>query len=78
VEAIEIAGFKLVAVVPSGYANSCLSCFAEEPFSAAVRAEMAEMELLLKTYPSRTVSRFWREVDTGRRKGRLRDVYALR
>jgi 2-polyprenyl-3-methyl-5-hydroxy-6-metoxy-1,4-benzoquinol methylase len=67
-EAIEIAGFELVAVVPSGYANNCLSCFAEQPFSAAIRAEMAEIDRVLKTSPSSTVSSFWNEVEAGRRK----------
>ena len=75
VEAIEIAGFKLVAVVPSGYANNCLSCFAEEPFSATERVAMAEMERVLKASPSRTVSGFWAEVDAGRRKGRFARRY---
>jgi SAM-dependent methyltransferase len=75
VEAIEIAGFKLAAVVPSGYANNCLSCFAEEPFSATDRIEMAEMERVLKASPSRTVSSFWAEVDAGRRKGRFARRY---
>jgi 2-polyprenyl-3-methyl-5-hydroxy-6-metoxy-1,4-benzoquinol methylase len=74
-EAIEIAGFELVAVVPSGYANNCLSCFAEEPFSATERAAMAEMERVLKASPSRTVSSFWAEVDAGRRKGRFARLY---
>jgi hypothetical protein len=40
-ESIEIAGFELAAVVPGGYANNWLSCFAEESFSAAVPTEMA-------------------------------------
>jgi 2-polyprenyl-3-methyl-5-hydroxy-6-metoxy-1,4-benzoquinol methylase len=75
VEAIEIAGFKLAAVVPSGYANNCLSCFAEEPFSVTDRIEMAEMERVLKTSPSRTVASFWAEVDASRRKGRFKKRY---
>jgi 2-polyprenyl-3-methyl-5-hydroxy-6-metoxy-1,4-benzoquinol methylase len=75
VEAIEIAGFKLAAVVPSGYANNCLSCFAEEPFGAAECIRMAEMERVLKASPSRTVASFWAEVDAGRRKGRFAKRY---
>ena len=75
VEAIEIAGFELAAVVPSGYANNCLSCFAEEPFTATERREMAETDRVLKGSPLRTVSSFWAEVNAGRRKGRFTRRY---
>jgi hypothetical protein len=74
-EAIEIAGFDLIAVVPSGYANNCLSCFSEQPFSPTVHAEMAEMDRILKNSPSRTVSSFWSEVHDGMRKRRIARRY---
>lgn len=69
VESIEIAGFRLEAVVPAGYANDCLAMFSEGPWSDDVRRSTDKLDALLARTPQDTVESFWHEVGLNREKG---------
>jgi hypothetical protein len=62
VEAIEIAGFALKAVVPSGYANNTLADYKEDPGPSDVRNLTAQVDDILRRNPQSTVESFWQEV----------------
>jgi hypothetical protein len=66
VESIELAGFRLDAVVPAGYANDCLGTFSEGPQSAASRWSTDRLDALLARSPVKTVDAFWQEVQRNR------------
>lgn len=70
VEAIELSGFSLQAVVPAGYDDDCLSCFAEDHPDATTQERTAAFDELLANDPGETVRRFWAELDANRRGGR--------
>jgi hypothetical protein len=57
---IELAGFRLDAVVPAGYANE------EGPQSAASRWSTDRLGALLARSPVKTVNAFWQEVQRNR------------
>lgn len=59
VEAIEIAGFELLAIVPAGYDGDCLSSYSEAPPDAETSARTQAFDALLRTAPQETVDRFW-------------------
>ncbi|SMF42343.1 hypothetical protein SAMN02982917_2116 [Azospirillum oryzae] len=59
VEAIEIAGFELLAVVPAGYDGDCLCSYAEAPPDAETSARTQAFDALLGSCPQETVDRFW-------------------
>jgi len=62
VEAIEIAGFELLAVVPADYANNCLATFSEEKCPPALQVFTGEIDKALQKQPKQTVDNFWKEV----------------
>ena len=66
VESIELAGFRLDAVVPAGYANDCLGTFSEGPQSAASHWSTDRPDALLARSPVKTVDAFWHEVQRNR------------
>jgi hypothetical protein len=66
VEAIEIAGFRLEAVVPLGYANNCLCSFSESPLGPEAQRRTGLIDQILATEPRKTVENFWDEVAQGR------------
>jgi 2-polyprenyl-3-methyl-5-hydroxy-6-metoxy-1,4-benzoquinol methylase len=68
-ESLELAGLRLHAVVPAGYANNCLGAFSEEPGSRENAAFTAKIDRLLAKRPERTVDEFWREVKKNRFEG---------
>lgn len=59
VEAIEIAGFELLAVVPASYDGDCLCSYAETPPDAATVIHTKAFDDLLARTPQETVARFW-------------------
>lgn len=61
-EAIEIAGFKLLAVIPYDYANNCLGTWSEEIPSEQNQKFTHAIDELLQTNPAQTVEYFWNEV----------------
>ncbi len=61
VEAIEIAGFGLRAVVPSGYANNTLGTYQEDPGPPEIAHLTAQIDDLLAKNPQGTVQAFWEE-----------------
>jgi hypothetical protein len=67
VESIEIAGFRLEAVVPLGYANNCLCSFSESPLGPEAQRRTGLIDQILTTEPGKTVESFWDEVAQGRR-----------
>ena len=67
-EAIEIAGFALTAVVPSGYANNTLSTYQEDCGPLEVQQLTAQVDALLRANPAATVQAFWDEVTKNRTK----------
>lgn len=69
VEAIELAGFKLKAVVPLGYANNTLSVFQEDPGSIDVQDLTRQIDGILRVTPQLTVDQFWQEVLKNRFQG---------
>jgi hypothetical protein len=66
VESIELAGFRLDAIVPAGYANECLATYSEGPQSAASRQATERLDALLTRSPAKTADSFWREVRRNR------------
>lgn len=62
VEAIEIAGFKLKAVVPASYANNTLSVFQEDPGGPEQQDLTRQIDGILRVTPQMTVEQFWQEV----------------
>jgi SAM-dependent methyltransferase len=62
VEAIELAGFALTAVVPSGYANNTLALYQQDPGGLEVQQLDRQVEGLLQKNPQATVQSFWEEV----------------
>ncbi|MHB1947720.1 MAG: class I SAM-dependent methyltransferase [Gammaproteobacteria bacterium] len=61
-EAIEIAGFQLIAVVPFDYANNCLGTWSEGPIPPKIEAFTHSIDRLLLKKPQKTVEKFWNEV----------------
>lgn len=61
VEAIEIAGFSLRAVVPAGYANNTLGTYQENPGPPEIAQLTARIDDLLAKSPQGTVQAFWDE-----------------
>jgi hypothetical protein len=68
-EAIEIAGFRLKAVVPAAYANNCLGTFQEQEGNDAVRWFTAQIDHALTADPAITVRTFWQEMLNNRFRG---------
>lgn len=66
VESLELTGFRLVAIVPSGYANNCLGTFSEGEESADGRHSTTRLDAQLSRTPEKTVQAFWREVQKNR------------
>lgn len=66
VEALELAGFKLSAVVPSGYANHALAAYRNDPGDDEARKLTAQVDELLSRGPHGTVTGFWNEVARNR------------
>jgi 2-polyprenyl-3-methyl-5-hydroxy-6-metoxy-1,4-benzoquinol methylase len=62
VDAIEIAGFKLEAVIPLGYANNCLSTYSEEISPPQNEIFTNEIDIKLTQNPVETVNSFWSEI----------------
>jgi len=62
VEAIQLAGFRLIGVIPTGYENNCLATYSEINPSNEDKLT-ATIDAWLQTEPSRTVSEFWSEVE---------------
>ncbi|MDX2142282.1 MAG: hypothetical protein SFV19_02905 [Rhodospirillaceae bacterium] len=62
VEAIEIAGFTLKAIVPSGYANNTLADYKEDLGPPDVQSLTAQIDDILRRNPQSTVESFWQEV----------------
>jgi hypothetical protein len=54
VESIELAGFRLAAVVPGGYANNCLSQYENGPGGFWTRRWTAAVDFVLRRYPRGT------------------------
>jgi 2-polyprenyl-3-methyl-5-hydroxy-6-metoxy-1,4-benzoquinol methylase len=69
VEALEMAGLRLHAVVPSGYDNGCLGAYSEEMPSRKTQDATARSDRLLERQPERTVKAFWGEVKKNRFEG---------
>ncbi|HEX6979718.1 MAG TPA: methyltransferase domain-containing protein [Alphaproteobacteria bacterium] len=61
-DAIEIVGFRLIAVVPAGYANGCLATYSENPGPPELERFTALIDHQLQTDPDITVRAFWDEV----------------
>ncbi len=61
VEAIEIAGFALRAVVPAGYANNTLGTYQEDPGPPEIAHLTAQIDDLLARNPQGTAQAFWEE-----------------
>lgn len=61
VEAIEIAGFSLTAVIPAGYANNTLGTYQEDPGPPEVAHLTGQIDDLLSKNPQGTVQAFWEE-----------------
>jgi hypothetical protein len=58
VESLELAGFKLKAVVPAVYANGCLSRYETQPGGAWVRRLTAAVDVLLRRRPRWTAGAY--------------------
>ncbi len=56
VQALELAGFKLQAVVPAGYANNALSMYSEAAASPRIERFTRAVDWLLARMPSTTVA----------------------
>ena len=56
ISAIELAGFKLKAVVPAHYENDCLSLFSEEVGSKWNQRQSALLTWVFRKYPKLTVA----------------------
>jgi hypothetical protein len=69
VDAIEIVGFQLKAIVPSHYENNCMGTYSENPCSADVQKFTDFVDSTLKTSPSTTVEAFWSEVKQNKFEG---------
>lgn len=69
VEAIEIAGFKLKAVVPAGYANNALAVYQEDPGDADAQSLTTQIDGILRANPQLTVDGFWQEALKNRFQG---------
>ncbi|MSP26145.1 MAG: class I SAM-dependent methyltransferase [Myxococcales bacterium] len=69
VEAIEIAGFSLTAVVPSGYANNALGLYQEDEGGPDMRQLTAQIDSLLAKKPQATAQAFWEEIRRNRFEG---------
>ncbi|MGE3477109.1 MAG: glycosyltransferase [Rhodospirillaceae bacterium] len=66
VEALELAGFKLGAVLPAGYANHALAAYRTDEGDAEARHLTAQVDELLRKGPQGTVNAFWNEVARNR------------
>lgn len=62
VDALEMAGFKLMAVAPYRYANNCLSEYNEQEWSKSITVLTKCIDKLLEISPHKTVKYFWKEV----------------
>jgi hypothetical protein len=60
-KAIELAGFRLSAVLPIDYANNCMGSYAEGEPSAENVILTKQIDALLESDPQATVAEFWRE-----------------
>lgn len=76
VEAIEIAGFRLAAVVPAGYTNNCLAAYVEQEGDEANRQMTAQIEAALTGNPGATVQAFWQEVIGNRFQGKQARLFS--
>jgi alkylhydroperoxidase family enzyme len=56
VEALELAGFALAAVVPAGYANDTLSCYSETPGGPRNQLVTAAVDLAVAHAPAVTTA----------------------
>jgi 2-polyprenyl-3-methyl-5-hydroxy-6-metoxy-1,4-benzoquinol methylase len=74
-ECLEMAGLRLHAVVPNGYANGCLGACSEEPGSPKNDAFTAKLDGVLAAHPEKTVRDFWREVKKNRFEGGSEKTY---
>lgn len=61
VEALELVGLRLTAIVPSFYANDCIGTNLENPDTEESLKFTAEIDGLLQHSPDVTVERFWEE-----------------
>lgn len=61
VEALEMVGLRLVAIVPAFYGNDCIGTNLENKQTQDSLAFTAEIDQLLQTNPQVTVERFWEE-----------------
>ncbi|WP_298380436.1 methyltransferase domain-containing protein [Azospirillum sp.] len=68
-EAIEIAGFKLEAVIPAVYANNSLGLYQEDEGDETVRGVTAQIDGLLVNDRAATVRAFWEEMLRNRFQG---------
>jgi SAM-dependent methyltransferase len=66
VEAIEIAGFTLRAIVPTGYANNTLGAYQEDPGPPEIEHLTQQIDDLLVKNPQGTVQAFWEEASRNR------------
>jgi glycosyltransferase involved in cell wall biosynthesis/2-polyprenyl-3-methyl-5-hydroxy-6-metoxy-1,4-benzoquinol methylase len=66
VEAIALAGFKLSAVLPAGYANHALAAYRNDAGDAEARHLTAQVDELLQKGTHGTVTAFWNEVARNR------------
>jgi len=66
VEALELAGFKLGAALPAGYANHALAAYRNDAGDAEARHLTAQVDELLQKGPHGTVNAFWNEVARNR------------
>lgn len=69
VDALEMVGLRLKAIVPAYYANDCIGTLFEDELSEEALAFTNEIDNLLQTSPEITVERFWQE-HYARRTGR--------
>jgi 2-polyprenyl-3-methyl-5-hydroxy-6-metoxy-1,4-benzoquinol methylase len=61
IEAMEMVGLRLTAIVPAFYANDCIGTNLENKPTPDSLAFTAEIDDLLRTSPEITVERFWEE-----------------
>lgn len=70
IEAIEMAGFKLKAIIPAGYANNCLAWYSEGEWDLKTVKFTKKIDKMLTKNPNITVKKFWKE----HRKNKLKNA----
>ena len=76
VEAIEMAGFALEAVVPAQYAANALGCYVERMEDPNVAAFTAHIDGMLRNRRPALVASYWKEVFANRYAGAGRRLFS--